>query len=96
MEENTVFKLTPNIVVTQVADEAIVAPVSESIAQMDRLISLNRTGADIVEGVRQGKSVGQIVDQLTEAYEVDNRDEVLADVRKFLATLEEKGLVVRK
>ena len=87
------FGLTDRFVMSHVGAETVLAPVSDSTADMGQLVTINPTGADILDGIREGLDFGGIVNKIMMLYEVSDRQSVEGDVAKFINRMTERGVV---
>lgn len=78
---------------SHVGAETVLAPVSDSTADMGQLVTINPTGADILDGIREGRDFGGIVNKIMMLYEVADRQSVEGDVAKFINRMTERGVV---
>lgn len=78
---------------TRIGGEAVVAPICDSTADMGKLKALNATGADILECVQRGLTMGQIVDRLMADYGAGDRNQVEKDVAEFIGQMVDAGYV---
>lgn len=90
------FRLTDRFVTSRVGAETVIVPIVDSTAQMGKLVSLNPTSADILEGVREGLGIDGIVDKIMMLYQVTDRETVAADVEKFLDAMMQKGVIEKQ
>lgn len=80
----------------EVAGEVVLNPVASSVHKLnDKMFVLNPTGAFILDRMEEGKSVGEIADDLVSEYEVD-RETAIADVARFALTMVERGFFTEK
>ena len=80
------------IVTRNIAGETIIVPVKGRVGDMDSIYTLNEVGTLIWRLMDDGIPVNQMVDAVTEEYEVD-AVEAERDVFDFLGSLEEAGLI---
>lgn len=57
--------------------------------------TLNATGGRIWRGLKAGKALDQIIDELEHTYDV-SREHAASSVRELIETLEQRGLVFRE
>ena len=67
----SVYTRSPDIVTRKTGNEYVLVPVTNNIADMNSVYTLNETGAFIWELIDGEKSVGEIIDALTEEYDID-------------------------
>ena len=78
----------PEIVFREELDEAILFNPNTGEIKL-----LNETGAFIYKLLDAKHSVEQIVDKLAKSFEIESREDALAEVREFIDSLQEKNLV---
>jgi hypothetical protein len=64
---------SPSIVGRKTGNEYVLVPVTNNIADMHSVFTLNETGAFIWEQIDGKRSVGDIIATLTTEYEIDNK-----------------------
>ncbi len=87
------YRILPTFVMTRMADEAVIAPICESTVEMGKLLSLNPTGADIMDGLRNGQSVSDIVRHILDTYDDSEAQKVEQDVEDFIREMMKRGYV---
>jgi hypothetical protein len=75
-----------------IAGETILVPIRGSVADMQRIFSLNPTAAFVWERLDGTRSAGQILLELLEAFDAPP-DQARADLDAFLAAALAQGLV---
>jgi hypothetical protein len=70
-ELTTVFSHSPSVVTTKTGKEYVLVPVSNNIADMNSMFTLNETGAFIWEHIDGRRSLEEIINELTAEYEVE-------------------------
>ena len=88
IELNKIVKKNVNVVTKEVGDECIIVPLSDNIADMDSVFTLNDTGAFFWSLIDGSKTVDQIIDAVVEEYEVD-RNTVARDFSAFIEEMKE-------
>jgi methyltransferase-like protein len=81
-----------SIVTTKTGHEYVLVPVTNNIADMTSMYTLNETGAFIWEHIDGKKSIADIIDILAEEYEVDH-ETATGDVTSFVEEMR-KYLVI--
>jgi hypothetical protein len=74
---------SPSIVTRKTGNEYVLVPVTNNIADMHSVYTLNETGAFIWEHIDGKRSVEEIIAELTEEYEIDNEN-ASEDVFSFI------------
>jgi Coenzyme PQQ synthesis protein D (PqqD) len=81
-----------NIVSRVVADEAIVVPIRRGAADMDSIYTFNETGTMLWAMIEQSRSAADMVRYLESEYGL-SAEQAHADMKKFVAELNEAGLI---
>jgi hypothetical protein len=79
---------SPSVVTRKTGNEYVLVPVTDNIADMDSVYTLNETGAYIWEQIDGEKTVAEIIDLVTQEYEVD-KDTAGKDVFDFIINMRE-------
>ena len=87
------MKVSKDFIMREIAGEFILVPVGSAAANFNGLISLNEVGKYVVALLSQEKNVPELVDQITEEYDV-SPETALTDVDAFLQQLREIGALV--
>ena len=82
-EINKILKKSDNVVTKEVGDECIIVPMSDNIADMDSVFTLNDTGAFFWSLIDGQRTANQIIDAVIDEYDVD-RDTVAKDFSAFI------------
>jgi hypothetical protein len=90
---NTVYRPSPEIVARNTGDEYVLVPVTNNIADMKSVYTLNSTGAFIWERLDGRRTVKNIADEVEEAFEVD-AGEALDDVLSFFSDMKKYLIIV--
>ena len=90
---NTVYKPSPEIVARNTGDEYVLVPVTNNIADMKSVYTLNSTGAFIWERLDGKRTVKNIADEVENAFEVD-AGEALDDVLSFFSDMKKYLIIV--
>ncbi|HRR17132.1 MAG TPA: PqqD family protein [Bacteroidales bacterium] len=85
---NQIPSRSPSVVTRKTGNEYIIVPVTDNIADMDSIFTLNETGAFIWEQIDGEKSVEEIIRLVVDEFEID-RDTATKDVLGFLSTMKE-------
>ena len=73
-------------------DEVVLVPLSNKVADMTNVITLNEVGGDILKAIETPSSVQEVVNKLVEIYDVD-RETLLNDVEEFIREAVDKRVV---
>ncbi len=82
MDLKSVPSHSRSVVTRKTGSEYILVPVSNNIADMESLYTLNETGAFIWEQIDGKRSISEIITLLQQEYEIDEKSAV-ADVSDF-------------
>jgi hypothetical protein len=89
-ELNSILSRSPQVVTRKTGNEYVLVPVANNIADMDSVYTLNETGAFIWEQIDGIKNLKEIIEALTEEYDIDDytatKDvgDFVGNMRKFL------------
>ena len=86
MELDTVYARNDRVVSRKIVDELILVPVQKKVADMETLYTLNEVGARVYELIDGKRPVREIVQVITEEFDVDAA-RAEADVREFIDQL---------
>ena len=84
---------SPDVVTRKTGSEYVLVPVTNNIADMNSVYTLNETGAFIWEHIDGKNSIAEIITALTEEYEIE-REVAEEDVNAFIQNLK-KYLIIR-
>lgn len=76
---NSVYSHSAHIVTRKTGTEYVLIPVANNIADMNSVYTLNESGAFIWELIDGKRNIGEIIDRVTEEYDID-RDSAAKDV----------------
>ena len=82
----SVVSHSPDIVTKKTGNEYVLVPLANNIADMNRLFTLNETGAFIWELIDGKKNVGEIVAQFTEDFDIDH-ETATKDILSFIENM---------
>lgn len=69
---NKIPSHSPSVVTRKTGHEYILVPVTENIADMNNIFTLNETGAFIWEKIDGRKTVGEIIELVENEFDVDH------------------------
>jgi hypothetical protein len=84
----SILSHSPSIVTRKSGTEYILVPISNNIADMNSVFTLNETGAFIWDQIDGKKSVEDIIDSLVNEFEID-KNSATEDALKFIDQLGE-------
>jgi hypothetical protein len=88
MELKSIPSHSPSVVTRKTGNEYILVPVTNNIADMDSVYTLNETGAFIWEQIDGKKNLGSIVELLTNEYNI-NTEIATNDLLDFINKMKE-------
>jgi methyltransferase-like protein len=89
----TILSHSSSIVTRKTGNEYVLVPITNNIADMNSVYTLNETGAYIWELIDGQKNVEEIITALTEEYDIDKQN-AEADVFTFIDNMS-KYLIIR-
>jgi hypothetical protein len=84
---------SPSVVTRKTGKEYVLVPVTNNIADMHSVYTLNETGAFIWEQIDGRRSLEEIIDALTAEYDIDEKN-AEADVFSFVENMS-KYLIIQ-
>ena len=69
----SILSHSPSIVTRKTGNEYVLVPITNNIADMNSVYTLNETGAFIWEQIDGKNSVEEIINALTAEYDIDNK-----------------------
>lgn len=90
----SILSHSPSIVTRKTGSEYVLVPIANNIADMNSVYTLNDTGAFIWELIDGKRDVGEIVEKLTEEYDIDE-ETATANVLEFAEDLK-KYLIIER
>ena len=79
----SILSHSPSVVTRKTGNEYVLVPVTDNIADMDSVYTLNETGAFIWDCIDGTRNIDEITDMITREYEID-RETAIADLTEFL------------
>jgi hypothetical protein len=92
---NSVLSHSSSVVTRKTGNEYVLVPVSDNVADMDSVYTLNETGAFIWELIDGKKCVSDLVDALAKEYKIDI-ETAETDILSFINKMEEYLIVKEK
>lgn len=83
-----------SVVTRKTGNEYVLVPVTDNIADMDSVYTLNETGAFLWEQMDGKKNVEEIIDDLVNEYDID-RETATSDVLLFVDNMS-KYLIINE
>ena len=69
----SILSHSPSVVTRKTGNEYVLVPVTNNIADMNSVYTLNETGAFIWEQINGKRNIEEIISLLTEEYDIDNK-----------------------
>jgi methyltransferase-like protein len=82
----SVLSHSPGIVTRKTGSEYVLVPITNNIADMNSVYTLNETGAFIWELIDGKRNVEEIINSVTEEYDID-RGSAVEDVFSFMENM---------
>jgi len=89
------YKRDESMVSRKIADELLLVPTKQNVANLHCIYTLNELGGRIWELIDGSTSLEEIVSTLTQEYKVE-ANQAEADIEDFLNQLEEIGAITLK
>ena len=89
----SILSQSTSIVTRKTGNEYVLVPITNNIADMNSVYTLNETGAFIWEHIDGKRSVEEIIDELTNEYDIDKQN-AESDVLTFIDNMS-KCLIIR-
>ena len=90
----SILSHSPSVVTRKTGNEYVLVPVTNNIADMNSVYTLNETGAFIWEQINGKRNIEEIISLFTEEYDIDNK-KAEADILSFIDNLS-KYLIITK
>ena len=90
----SILSHSPSVVTRKTGSEYVLVPISNNIADMHSVFTLNETGAFIWEHIDGKLTVEEIINAVTKEYEIDYKNssedvfEFIENMRKYLVIKE--------
>lgn len=89
----SILSHSPSVVTRKTGNEYVLVPVTDNIADMNSVYTLNETGAFIWEQINGTRNIEEIISLLTDEYEIDNK-KAEEDVFSFIDNMR-KYLIIQ-
>lgn len=93
MQLNSILSQSSSIVTRKTGNEYVLVPITNNIADMNCVYTLNETGAFIWELIDGKRTIEEIITALTEEYDIDKQN-AASDVFSFIDNMS-KYLIIR-
>jgi len=84
----SIISHSPSIVTRKTGNEYVLVPITDNIADMNSVYTLNETGAFIWEQIDGKRDVEEIIGALTNEYDIDNQT-AEEDVFSFIQNMKD-------
>lgn len=92
-KSGSIYKVrSEKVVVRKVGNEMVIVPLVNSVADMTRVLTLNETGAAIIEALDGQRTINQVEAQLISVFDVES-DILAADLQNFILDALAKGII---
>lgn len=88
------MRVKEGFVIREIMGQTVAIPTGKVSEEFTGMVKLNDTGRDIWEAVSDGMPEEEIVDMISEKYEV-SKENAKSDVKKFISNMEAKGFFVQ-
>ncbi len=92
-KSGSIYKVrSEKVVVRKVGNEMVIVPLVNSVADMTKVLTLNETGAAIIEALDGQRTISQVEAQLISVFDVES-DILAADLQNFILDALAKGII---
>ncbi len=92
-KSGSIYKVrSEKVVVRKVGNEMVIVPLVNSVADMTKVLTLNETGAAIIEALDGQRTISQVEEQLISVFDVQS-DILAADLQNFILDALAKGII---
>lgn len=92
-KSGSIYKVrSEKVVVRKIGNEMVIVPLVNSVADMTRVLTLNETGAAIIEALDGQRTISQVEAQLISVFDVES-DILAADLQNFILDALAKGII---
>jgi len=89
----SILSHSPSIVTRKTGNEYVLVPVTNNIADMNSVYTLNETGAFIWEQINGKRNIEEIISLLTDEYDIDNK-KAEEDVFSFIDNMRKYLIII--
>jgi len=89
------MRIKEGFVLRQVAEQYVVIATGEASKDFHGMVKLNQVGADIWQGLIDGKTQDEIVTDIAGKYDAD-KAKVAADVSMMIDKMEQAGFIINE
>ncbi|MHB1318034.1 MAG: PqqD family protein [Anaerolineae bacterium] len=91
-QESARYRRNPDYIFRKIVDELVLVPITQNVADMDAIYTMNPVGASIWEKLESEPTLGELQEAILGEFDADP-EVVAADLVEFLAELEAAGAV---
>ena len=95
MDLSSVYFKGDGFVEKAIGKEKVLVPLTNNVADMNKVFNLNEVGAFIYDTIDGQKSLAEILNQLLGEYDV-SRDKAVRDIEHFITAMVNKGVLFTK
>ncbi len=95
MDLSVVYRKCNNFVEKKVGDEIVLVPLTDNVADMNSVFTMNEVGTFIYSRLNSLKTLGEILDEILLTYEVDI-DTAKADLHDFIKISTSRGVIEKQ
>ncbi len=89
----SILSQSSSIVTRKTGNEYVLVPITDNIADMNSVYTLNETGAFIWEKINGKRSIEEIIKALTDEYDIDS-SEAEKDVLSFVENMSNYLIII--
>lgn len=86
------MKIKDNFMLREIAGSWIVVPLGQRVVEFNGLMTLSESGALLWNKLEKGVTENELIESLLTEYDIDEST-VKQDVKDFIHTIEERGLL---
>ena len=86
------YKRNEHFIYRKIEHETLLVPIKDNVGDLNCIYNLNEVGAFVWDNMDGEKTLGHIIDMITEQFDVSAQD-AQADLGEFISDLEEIGAV---
>ncbi|WP_075591547.1 PqqD family protein [Labilibacter marinus] len=95
MELSLVYYKNNNFVSKSIGNEKVLVPLTDNVADMNKVYNLNEVGSFIYDCINGSSSLREILSSLIENYEV-SEEIAMDDINNFITLMVAKGVLFTK
>ncbi|WP_016777757.1 PqqD family protein [Anaerophaga thermohalophila] len=95
INHNALYQVnTEKFVTRMMGDEMVMVPLSDRVADMTSVLTLNEVGADILKAFEKPCTIDDVISKLLDIYEIDE-ETLTCDIQLFVNNAIEKNMIVK-